>query len=153
MSFARLLSDEAWALKELYDLGGDIKLKRKKMAHLMVMVRRASYTIAELSWNIRRRHKRTSELEREVRVLEIALLEAKAEAKERHKWEGKARYLEDLPACRLQFPDGSVPGGTEEALQGWKLLAELAIRELPLETGELVEGRWRQRLAEQAETT
>lgn len=35
--------------------------------------------------------------------------------------------LVDLPLCRRQLPDGSVPGGTEEALEAWHRVAEEAL--------------------------
>ena len=35
--------------------------------------------------------------------------------------------LQDLPQCRRQFPDGNVPGNTEEALVGWMKIADDAI--------------------------
>jgi hypothetical protein len=40
--------------------------------------------------------------------------------------------LRDLPICRLQFPDGSVPGNTEEALAGWHRIAQEASRQLKI---------------------
>jgi len=36
----------------------------------------------------------------------------------------RVAYLQDLPLCRVQFPDGGVPGNTEEALAGWHRRAE-----------------------------
>ena len=41
----------------------------------------------------------------------------------------KAERLVDLPICRLQFPDGTVPGCTEDALTGWHRIAYRALRE------------------------
>lgn len=38
--------------------------------------------------------------------------------------------LRDLPLCRLQLPDGSVPGGTEEALAAWHDVAEDALQQV-----------------------
>jgi uncharacterized protein YdiU (UPF0061 family) len=38
--------------------------------------------------------------------------------------------LVDLPLCRLQFPDGTVPGNTEEALAGWHRVAKDARTEV-----------------------
>lgn len=39
----------------------------------------------------------------------------------------------DPPVCRLQFPDGSVPGNAREAAEGWKRWAdEFQRRERPL---------------------
>lgn len=45
------------------------------------------------------------------------------------KMERELSRLEDIPLDRLQFPDGSVPTGTEACAKGWHDIAETALSE------------------------
>ncbi len=50
-----------------------------------------------------------------------------AQEKEIERLQAKLDYLIDLPACRQQLPDGTVPGNTEEALRAWMRIARGAM--------------------------
>lgn len=69
-------------------------------------------------------------------LADVATRDRARDARE-EKLKAERDYLYDLPLCRQQFPDGGVPGNTEEALSGWKHRAEAALAR---------EAVWRQQL-------